>query len=478
MLFGAPATGKSSLARDILALHQRLAAAESGPDARLLYLSTDSLREWLSGQEYVASLRPTVYRGLRAMAESAVRRGHHVLLDGNYLEERLRRPIVHLAERLGTPLLRVLTCCSLERSLRRNEARSPSERVPEEVVRRAHERARVAEAEADLIVNTEAGPSDWARQTLEWLLQTPLTMPADSLSDPALDEWKRTGKAIQLGPGQILWHLGERSDSVTLIVEGELEVVRQQSGLPDIVLNRLCPGELAGELSALEPTGGTPEDTPHSATVRSATPSRVSQLSKADFRALLRRHPQLVDLVLRGMAGRIRALSHSASTASVDLLTGLGNRRFFEDVFPALAQQATQNGEPLSLAVFDIDRFKGINDTYGHEAGDLVLRGLGGLLRQVVPPPCVAARPGGDEFLILMPGYTPSAALELVGALVAQLAGTEFPLPDAHLTVTISVGVASAPECSGDASQLYRLADEAAYVSKREGRNRVSFWTC
>jgi diguanylate cyclase (GGDEF)-like protein len=128
--------------------------------------------------------------------------------------------------------------------------------------------------------------------------------------------------------------------------------------------------------------------------------------------------------------------------------------------------------------LFDVDRFKGINDTYGHHVGDVVLREISQLLRATVPEPGVCLRYGGDEFVVLLPGYDDDAALEVMREFAQRVRDTMMAVEDrVGLRATVSVGVASYPYPVNDTALLFGRADEAAYVSKGEGRDRVTPWT-
>jgi len=462
---GPPATGKSSLARDIVNWYRAV-----NPEARLIYMATDGLRDWLCGKEYLASLRPAAYRGLRVMAESVVVRGHHVLLDGNYLEARLRRPIFNLARRMQAPILRVMTYCPELLSLRRNSSRSPKERVPEAVVRRAYRLANQARSDADRIVDTSLGDPTAAREVAEWLLG--FSLESYSLRDPGFrTEWSARGTPVQLQAGQVLWNAGDEAQGVALLLEGSLEVLSQQAGLPDMVISTVSSGELLGELS-------TVDGQPHSATLRALTDCSLSLVSKRDFDDLLRRYPGLLENLLKGLANRVRALSCNVGKAGVDVLTGLANRRLFEEVWPGLVRQAQQQNQPLSLVLFDIDCFKSINDTYGHEAGDFVLKRLASVVRQYFRDDATCVRLGGDEFLILLPATSQQRAQHLMEGLAGKLLASDFGFSDGiQMRPTLSVGIASLPESVIDPEKLFLYADEAAYCSKRNGRNQITSWT-
>lgn len=466
LLFGPPAAGKSSLARDVLG-HYR-AYAESTP---LIYLSTDQLREAVSGPGYLGSIRPSIYQGIRSMTEQALASGHHVLIDGNYLDARNRTPLLQLFKRLKARALKVLVTCSLPGALRRNSGRVGPEKVPDDYLREVFGRVKRVRALADLCVDTEAGYPGACQHILSWLLEIPSEqLDLSRFPDPLEEEWLQRGLVLEVARGDDIWKAGSVSQRVVRVLEGELEVVRQVAGQPEVVINRLHAGELAGELSSLD-------GSPHSATVRATCPSRVVALDSVQFRSLMRRYPSLLDRVLQGMVSRIRSLSGAAGDACVDLLSGLGNRRMLEELLPEFEQRATRDGSPFSLAVFDIDRFKGINDTHGHEVGDFMIREVAQLLQVSIAPPGVCLRYGGDEFVVLLPGVNSCSAQGVLQGFVEQVRARSFEVsPQFYLKATISVGLASYPEGTSDCSQLFHLADQALYASKAAGRDRLSIW--
>ena len=167
-----------------------------------------------------------------------------------------------------------------------------------------------------------------------------------------------------------------------------------------------------------------------------------------------------LDTVIVALGTVTRGLVIRASSASRDPLTGLANRRGFDDALQELLGAANRTGEPLSAALLDLDHFKRINDTDGHEAGDRVLIRVAEAWRADLPAGAVLARHGGDEFALLMPGLSGPAAL----AEVEQLSAL-------HPDVGVSCGVAQ--HVPGDsAAQLMRRADAALYVAKDAGRGR------
>ncbi len=156
-----------------------------------------------------------------------------------------------------------------------------------------------------------------------------------------------------------------------------------------------------------------------------------------------------------------------------DVLTGLPNRRLFDEALPRELTRCLRAGEPLTLAMVDVDHFKRFNDRYGHDAGDRVLRTVAQVLTHGIRASDMACRYGGDEFICLLPGMTAAdaaARFERSLAQLAELAG-QAGLPREPITFT--VGLATAPDCGEDVATLTRAADAALYVAKDKGRNRV-----
>ena len=157
-----------------------------------------------------------------------------------------------------------------------------------------------------------------------------------------------------------------------------------------------------------------------------------------------------------------------------DPLTGLPNRRLFDEVLPRELVRTQRAGQPLTLAVIDVDHFKHFNDTYGHDAGDRVLCSVAQTLVRHVRASDMACRYGGDEFVCLLPGMTADDArtrFELALASATSADGGDAGLPGDPVTFT--VGLATAPACGVEAAVLMRAADAALYDAKARGRSCV-----
>lgn len=158
--------------------------------------------------------------------------------------------------------------------------------------------------------------------------------------------------------------------------------------------------------------------------------------------------------------------------ADTDALTRISNRRAFDRAMAEIYDDAKKvmfNG----LILADVDRFKEINDRHGHPAGDRVLQQIAHILRAAVNPDVFIGRTGGEEFAIIVEGFTEDGTVALAEDIRAIIEKTSFVLAGAQPCITVSMGVCMASEAM-DAEDLYRKADEALYASKAAGRNRVS----
>lgn len=181
----------------------------------------------------------------------------------------------------------------------------------------------------------------------------------------------------------------------------------------------------------------------------------------------------LADLASGALQNAVK--SDQLKTASVDVLTGLYTRRFFTEWFETELRRANNYRVPLSLFLFDIDHFKAVNDTYGHAAGDLVLRKLGKVIRRHTRGSDLVARYGGEEFVSVMTSAEKEQAFRSAETLREIIAGTKISIPDVEpqISVTISGGVASFPSDGKSTTDLIHAADQALYGAKRKRRNEV-----
>ena len=156
---------------------------------------------------------------------------------------------------------------------------------------------------------------------------------------------------------------------------------------------------------------------------------------------------------------------------TVDGLTQIFNKRYFMETLEREISRAQRYQRALSLIMFDLDHFKSVNDTYGHLAGDYVLKHLAGVISNRIRREDVLARYGGEEFAIILPEIDAQNALVFAEKIRRLVERTQFTFENTPLPITISVGVSTATADVAGPDELIRLADEKLYEAKADGRN-------
>ncbi len=182
---------------------------------------------------------------------------------------------------------------------------------------------------------------------------------------------------------------------------------------------------------------------------------------------------QQIDAAQQEIDSLKNALEQARQDAQIDALTGLGNRRLFDTELQRLVQ--SDAAAALTLIMLDVDHFKQFNDRYGHQTGDRVLQYVGALLREECQAPVLAARFGGEEFALLLPGAEPQQTLAFAERLRQRVAAIRLRQKSSGSvisTITASFGVATRGPAES-AGSLIERADQALYQAKQQGRNRV-----
>lgn len=293
-------------------------------------------------------------------------------------------------------------------------------------------------------------------EALAWLLES------------AEEGWYQTG--------DVLLQPGERNERLALILEGEMRVEIEAE--ENVAISRLTRGDCFGELSVLD-------GKPVSAYVIAESPCRLLLLGREDVWRLIDSSHAVARNMIRILSSRIRNddtnLSASIKSqrqyersARTDVLTGLNNRRWLDEMLPRLMARCRKDEVALALLMLDVDHFKRYNDEHGHLAGDQALRALGQVLLANLRPNDAALRYGGEEFMVILPGFDQ----EQMGAVAQRTCDMVRakkiedvegrPLP----SITVSIG---AVLWRGEESMeaLIAAADGALYQAKKAGRDRV-----
>lgn len=168
--------------------------------------------------------------------------------------------------------------------------------------------------------------------------------------------------------------------------------------------------------------------------------------------------------------------SAQPAVTAMDSLTGLFRREHLEVSLPSRLEAARQSSQPVAFAMIDLDRFKQVNDTKGHQAGDRVLQDVAGLLRSTVGPAGDVVRYGGDEFCVILPAADAESAKQMMNGAATELEGLTFTGLENVLRPTFSIGIAEYPKMATTKEDLIERADQALYISKNMGRNTITVY--
>lgn len=194
-------------------------------------------------------------------------------------------------------------------------------------------------------------------------------------------------------------------------------------------------------------------------------------------RQILPYHMEIINLLIESFKNSVSRhieIENLKQEASLDALTGISNRGDFERQLNQYASNAKRYGKNLSMFLFDIDNFKKINDTYGHQAGDEVLKSIAETVKRNIRSCDLIARYGGEEFVVVLPETSPEMAAELADRIRIRIAATGIKAGDLEINATASFGVAYL-EPEMEVSDFISKADENMYKAKKNGKNQVSF---
>jgi diguanylate cyclase (GGDEF)-like protein len=175
--------------------------------------------------------------------------------------------------------------------------------------------------------------------------------------------------------------------------------------------------------------------------------------------------------------GIVHRMQGLISASGFDRLTGLASRSYFHERLRSEVSRARRTASTLSLAIIDLDDFKGFNDSHGHHAGDKALRHVAAIILEEKRDEDFAARWGGEELVLIMPDTDSDAALEAATRLIDKIRNSPIRVNGSDQTVTASVGISQTGMDGNDGVQLFAAADRRVYRAKSLGRDRVVCWS-
>jgi diguanylate cyclase (GGDEF)-like protein len=288
---------------------------------------------------------------------------------------------------------------------------------------------------------------------------------------------------VPLKRGDVLFREGDKGHTLYILKAGVVSICIALPGGSEQEVAKFGVGDFFGDMAIFD-------NAPRSASCKALEDSVLFSLSKDTFSHIISSHPRialkLIYRMLNVTTQRLRSTSEfvadmvmwgesARKRAVTDELTGVYNRRFLDDSLPNYLAEAKEKGEPLSLVMVDLDRFREINELYGAEKGDKVIGEAVRIFKKLLRPKDVIARYGGDEFVIILPETGSEEATSSASAICVELARLELlkELNGPITRVSASMGVAAFPEHAVELKELRGAADAALYKAKERGRNRV-----
>ena len=199
----------------------------------------------------------------------------------------------------------------------------------------------------------------------------------------------------------------------------------------------------------------------------------IANLSRLDIKRRGRKSDLGYLLFFSNETTHIKRIRNLEVESSVDPLTGTYNRRYFFKVAEYMAEKAAGNEKALSFIMLDIDNFKKINDTYGHQAGDHVLAATAAVIKQQLREADIFTRFGGEEFIVILPSTKPESALAIANRICSAVRETALTYQDKNFHLTISGGVTGSETVNQSINEYITLADKALYKAKDSGKDKV-----
>lgn len=283
---------------------------------------------------------------------------------------------------------------------------------------------------------------------------------------------------ISIAKGEVLIAPGKHNESVYFLVDGHLSIHLEKPDGPAIRV--VHPGETVGELSLIG-------STKTSAWVLGVDRCEILIISQTHLWELIHKATRIARNLLKIISGWIvtgnqktiatqKQIEELEGIARVDGLTGVYNRRSFDESFQRLLSRCHANQDPFSLIIIDADHFKKYNDTQGHQAGDQALIALASVITETIRPGDFAARYGGEEFAVILPETSREDAVKVAERMRIAIMNRKITMPDGQPLpgLTVSMGLGS-DHTNSQPQDIIKEADENLYRAKAGGRNQVYY---
>jgi diguanylate cyclase (GGDEF)-like protein len=295
------------------------------------------------------------------------------------------------------------------------------------------------------------------------------------MSRERLREWLKPNGEVNLRTGAVLLELGQRNATIYLLVSGRLAIYLDEDG--KIPIAHVEPGECVGEISIIDDEAASASVVAVEASRLLVTnPDHLWQMMREEHTVALNLMQILAERIRRNNTAVLESFRQQAKLnmiSGVDLMTGLHNRRWLNDVFVRQIDRCSRQGHPVCLAMLDIDRFKIVNDTFGHQAGDQVLAHVARVMSAQFRPSDSLVRYGGDEFAVLFPETSLQAAVAALERFRLAVEQTQTSVA-LRTTVKVRISAGVCAWCDGwSLDDLVQRADRALYRAKESGRNCV-----
>jgi len=273
--------------------------------------------------------------------------------------------------------------------------------------------------------------------------------------------------------GQIIIREGDiANDRMYIMLEGTAVVYKNYEKQGEVAVAELAPGDFFGEMSLFLKKVRT-------ATVIAKEDATALVIDPTNIHDFLKSRPDAAFTFIQTLCKRLDKTNIGSSelqaTALSDPLTGVYNRRFFMESAKSLIANTTRAGKIPYVVLFDLDHFKKVNDTYGHPAGDAVLRTFADTVSAEARSGDIFARYGGEEFVMIIGCADKEGAWTFVERIRKITEKMMIVFEDTEISVTTSIGVAAVPS-DGDVDMAVSYADQALYEAKGKGRNRTEFF--